>query len=46
MGRKNVAEGAEKPLDKRDYLPITRGGDKVEYFFKYPHPSGAWLQKE
>jgi len=46
MGRRNVAEGAERPLKKSDRLPVTRGGQKVEYFFKYPNASGSWRPKE
>jgi len=38
-------EGAEKPLTKDDYVSTVRGGQKIEYFFNYPHPSGTWARK-
>jgi len=39
--RKNVAEGAENPFafHKNMKLPITRGGESVDYFEKYSNAS-------
>jgi hypothetical protein len=39
------AEGAEKEMEKGDYVSVIRGGQKAEYFVNYPHPSGTWIPK-
>ncbi len=45
MSRKRTAQTAERPQTKDDYLPVIRGGNKVEYLRGYPHPSGSWPVK-
>ena len=45
MVRKNVGEGAERPLKDDDYISTIRGGQSVRYIAGYPHPSGSWIPK-
>ena len=45
MTRRGVAQGAEKPQSKSDYLPVIRGGNQVEHIIGFPHPSGSWPAK-
>jgi len=46
MDRGNIAEGAEKPFKRGDKLPNRRGGKPIDYFWKYPNPSGSWIESE
>ena len=36
MGRRNVAEGAEKPIESGDHVSTVRGGMVHDYFWAGP----------
>lgn len=45
--RRNVAEGAERPMEHDDHVSVVRGGYEIDYFKNYPNVagSGSWERK-